>query len=84
MFQVKKVCELKLEADSDNVNLILIWSHHHFHQKNLRVPFRQKYLKMEFLKMRCRIPSSNFLVIQVPVLEVLKNCSLSTVSNTGT
>ena len=43
MFQVKKVCELKLAADSDNANLILIWSHHHFHQKNLRVPFRQKY-----------------------------------------
>ena len=30
MFQVKIGCELKLAADDDNANLILIWPHHHF------------------------------------------------------
>ena len=32
MFQVKIGCELKLAADNDNANLILIWPHCHFQQ----------------------------------------------------
>ena len=39
MFQVKTGCELKLAAESDNANLILIWSHCHFKQKNAKVSF---------------------------------------------
>ena len=42
MFQVKIGCELKLAADDDNANLILIWPHRHF-QQNEKVPFCQKY-----------------------------------------
>ena len=29
MFQVKIGCELKLAADDDNANLILVWLHRH-------------------------------------------------------
>ena len=43
MFQVKTCCELKLAADFDNANLLLIWSHCHFQQKNVKVSFCQKY-----------------------------------------
>ena len=42
MLQVKTSCELKLAADCDNANLILIWSDHHFQQKNMMVLFFQK------------------------------------------
>ena len=37
MFQVKPGCELKLAADDDNANLILIWPHRQF-QRNVKVP----------------------------------------------
>ena len=94
MFQVKTGCELKLAADGDNAHLILIWSHHHFQQKNVKVLFCQKYRRRS-QKCVTGILSSNLFVLQVAVLEALKNvcyrytviefvCSLSTVSNTGT
>ena len=35
--------ELYLAADHDNANLILIWPHPHFNQKNVKVPPSQKY-----------------------------------------
>ena len=34
--------ELKLTADNDNANLILIWPHRYF-QQNMKVLFYQKY-----------------------------------------
>ena len=43
MFQVKTGCELKFAVDGDNANLILIWSHCHFLQKNVKMPLCQKY-----------------------------------------
>ena len=30
-------------SDDDNANLILIWPHRKFQQKNVKVPFCQKY-----------------------------------------
>ena len=41
MFQVKIGCELKLTADDDNGNLMLISPHRHY-QQNVKVPFCQK------------------------------------------
>ena len=34
---------MKLAEDTDNVNLLLIWTHDYFQQKNMEVSFCQKY-----------------------------------------
>ena len=54
MFQVKIGCELKLAADDDDANLMLIWPHRHFQQKKVKVLLLPKKPGVEDLKMRYR------------------------------
>ena len=52
-------CELKLAADHDNANLILIWPHRHFQKNNVKVSFCQN-TGAEVLKMRYRYAVMEF------------------------
>ena len=51
-FKQKPGCELKLAADGDNAILMLIWSHCHFQQENVKVSFYLLYTGVKVLKMR--------------------------------